>query len=126
MLEQVHKVFIDRFILTNSPEQAAIDSGINRRDALTAGIEFLKNPEVREAIEKRKEDFREAYSTIKIDKETLVRMLMFQYESANKQGKSKEATDILCRIGEINGVSLNDIKADPIQLIINNLDKDKI
>lgn len=126
MLELVHKKFIDKFILTNSPEQAARWAGISEQEALTAGIEFLKNPEIREAIEKRKLDFDIAYSAISIDKQSLTRMLMFQYEAANKQGKNKEATDILCRIGEINGVSLDDIKVDPIVLEINNLDKDKI
>lgn len=126
MLEQIHKVFIDKFILTNSPEQAAREAGISAKEALSVGIDFLKNPEIREAIELRKADFKEAYSAITIDKETLTRMLMFQYESANRQGRSKEATDILCRIGEINGVNLNDIKVDPITLIINNLDENKI
>lgn len=126
MLEPIHKKFIDKFILTNSPEQAANLAGISQSEALTAGIEFLKNPEIREAIEKRKQDFDIAYSAIKIDKESLTRMLMYQYENANRQGKNKEATDILCRIGEINGISLDEVKIEPVVLEINNLDEGKI
>lgn len=126
MLENVHKIFIDKFIQTNSPELAAKEAGVPVKEALRAGIEFLKNEEIREAIQQRLNDFNEAYSSIKFDKQTLLRLLMLQYEQANKAGKTKEATDILIKIGEVQGIKLNEVKMEPINFIIKNLDENSI
>lgn len=103
MLEKIHKIFIDKFLQTYSIEQSAKAAGIPQSEALTAGIEFLKNPEVILALEARKNDIIQAYSNITLDKQSLLRLLMLQYENANRQEKTKEAADILCKIAETQG-----------------------
>jgi hypothetical protein len=40
--------------------------------------------------------------------------------------RTKEATEILSKIAEANGIDLKQIQVEPINLIINNLDEDKI
>ena len=52
--------------------------------------------------------------------------MMFQYEKANRFNKTKEAADILSRIAEVQGINLNDVKMEPVNLIINNLDSERI
>ena len=126
MLKKVHRIFIDKFLQTYSIEQSAKAAGIPQSEALTAGIEFLKNPEVIAALETRKNDIIQAYSNVTLDKQSLLRLLMLQYENANKLEKTKEAADILCKIAETQGYDFKTMNVEPVTFVINNLDENKI
>lgn len=125
MLADIHERFIDYYLQTLSIEEAAKKAGINE-DPLTAGINLLSNPEIQEAMAKRAKEFDEATSALKLTKERFISIMMFQYEKANRFNKTKEAADILSRIAEVQGINLNDVKMEPVNLIINNLDSERI
>ena len=125
MLADIHERFIDYYLQTLSIEEAARKAGINE-DPLTAGINLLSNPEIQTAMAKRAKEFDEATSALKLTKERFISIMMFQYEKANRFNKTKEAADILSRIAEVQGINLSDIKIEPVNLIINNLDSERI
>lgn len=126
MLEEIHKKFIDNFLQTYSIEESARKAGVPNQDALRAGIDMLNNPEIQQALQVRAFEFDNATKVYQLTKERLVAILFNQYEKANKQGRSKEAVEILCRIAEAQGLDLKTVKVDPVNLIIYNCDKDKI
>ena len=125
MLLDIHERFIDYYLQTLSIEEAARKAGITE-DPLTAGINLLSNPEVQAAMAKRAKEFDEATSSLKLTKERFISIMMFQYEKANRFNKTKEAADILSKIAEVQGINLSDIKIEPVNLIINNLDSERI
>lgn len=125
MLLDIHERFIDYYLQTLSIEEAARKAGITE-DPLTAGINLLSNPEVQAAMAKRAKEFDEATSSLKLTKERFISIMMFQYEKANRYNKTKEAADILSKIAEVQGINLSDIKIEPVNLIINNLDSERI
>lgn len=125
MLLDIHERFIDYYLQTLSIEEAARKAGITE-DPLTAGINLLSNPEVQAAMTKRAKEFDEATSSLKLTKERFISIMMFQYEKANRYNKTKEAADILSKIAEVQGINLSDIKIEPVNLIINNLDSERI
>lgn len=125
MLADIHERFIDYYLQTLSIEEAARKAGINE-DPLTAGINLLSNPEIQAAMSKRAKEFDEATSALKLTKERFISIMMFQYEKANRYNKTKEAADILSKIAEVQGINLSDIKIEPVNLIINNLDSERI
>lgn len=126
MLEEIHKKFIDNFLQTYSIEEAARKAGVPNKDALRAGIDMLNNKEIQEALKERSIEFDNATKVYQLSKERFVTILFNQYEKANRQGRTKEAVDILCRIAEAQGVDLKTIKIDPVNIVINNLDENKI
>lgn len=126
MLDKVHKLFIDNYLQTFSIEEAAIKAGIKKEDALTAGIDMLNNEEIQESLRKRALEFDRATSTLPLTKERYISVLTLQYEKANKFNKTKEAAEILGKIAEAQGINVKDIKVDPVQFIINNLDENRI
>lgn len=126
MLEEIHKRFIDKFLQTNSIEEAAKKAGIPHDEALGAGIDMMNNPEIQEALKKRVEEFNTAYNVLELNKERIVSLMMVQYEKAIKLNRTKEAVEILAKMAEATGINFKDLKIDPINFIINNLDKDKI
>ena len=125
MLNELHEKFIDYYLQTLSIEESAKKAGI-KEDPLTAGINLLANKEIQEALEKRAREFDEATKALKLTKERFISIMMFQYEKANRFNKTKEAADILSRIAEMQGINLNEVKMEPVNLIINNLDPNKI
>lgn len=126
MLEERHKIFIDTYLKTDSIEEAAIKMGVDKNNALSAGIDLMNNPEIQEALRERAREFETAYSVLKLTKERLAVIMMSQYEKANKFGKTKEAVDILAKMAEVNGLDFKNLKIDPVNFIINNLDEKKI
>lgn len=126
MLEDIHYRFIDKYLQTYSIEEAAREAGIPHKEALSAGIDMLNNPEIQQALKERTEDFKKAFSVIDFDKERIAAAMMLQYERANKMGKTKEAVDILAKIAEVKGIDFKAMKLDPINFIINNLDENRI
>ena len=126
MLEELHQKFVDAFIQTWSPEEAARKAGIPNSEAQKAGIDLLQNPLIQSAIQERQKAFDVAYSGMRLDKNRLLTLMMLQYEKANRLGKTKEAVEILTKVAEARGVDIKTIKVDPIILQINNLDENKV
>ena len=126
MLEELHQKFVDAFIQTWSPEEAARKAGIPNSEAQKAGIDLLQNPLIQSAIQERQKAFDVAYSGMRLDKNRLLTLMMLQYEKANRLGKTKEAVEILTKVAEAQGVDIKTIKVDTIILQINNLDENKV
>ena len=125
-LSKEHWIFIDNYIQTLDYAAAAKEMGIPTKEAVTAGLNLIANKEIQEAIKLRRSELVEAMQAIPMSKEQILATMMFQYQKANKLDRTKEATEILAKIAEANGIDLKQIQVEPINLIINNLDKDKI
>lgn len=127
MLTKEHWIFIDTYIQTMDYAYAAEQmGGISKKEAVTVGLNLLGNSEIQDAIKLRRSELVDVMKSIPMSKEQVLATMMFQYQQANKQGKTKEAVDILSQIAQAQGIDMKTIQAEPITLIINNLDKDKI
>lgn len=118
--------FIDEYLQTYSIESSAISAGFPKKDAMTIGIDLLAQPEIQKRLKEREAVFNQIAQSSKMTKERLLNTMMFQYNRANKFGKTKEAVDILERIAKWSGVDPDNIKADPVVINITNLDDSKI
>lgn len=125
-LSKEHWIFIDNYIQTLDYAAAAREIGVSNKEAPTAGLNLLANKEIQDAIKLRRSELIDAMQAIPMNKEQILATMMFQYQKANKLDRTKEATEILGKIAEANGIDLKQIQVEPINLIINNLDKDKI
>ena len=125
-LSKEHWVFIDTYIQTLDYAEAAKQMGVSAKEAVTAGLNLIANKEVQDAIKQRRNELVEAMQSIPMNKEQILATMMFQYQKANKLDRTKEATEILSKIAEANGIDMKQIQVDPINLIINNLDENKI
>lgn len=122
-----HLRFIDTYIQTMDYARAAQAMGnISKVDAATVGLDLISNVEIQDAIKKRREQLVDAMKAIPMSKEQILAVMMFQYQEANRQGKSKEATDILAQIAQAEGIDLKSIQVEPVKLVINNLDENKL
>ena len=127
MLSKEHWIFIDTYIRTMDFAVAAQQmGGVSQKEASTVGLDLIRNPEIQAGIKQRREDLINAMNAMPLSKEQILAIMMFQYQKANQANKSKEAVDILAQIAQAQGIDLKTIQAEPINLIINNLDKDKI
>lgn len=125
-LSKEHWIFIDNYIQTLDYAAAAREIGVPNKEAPTAGLNLLANKEIQDAIKLRRSELIDAMQAIPMSKEQILATMMFQYQKANKLDRTKEATEILSKIAEANGIDLKQIQVEPINLIINNLDEDKI
>lgn len=125
-LSKEHWIFIDNYIQTLDYAAAAREIGVPNKEAPTAGLNLLANKEIQEAIKLRRSELIDAMQAIPMNKEQIFATMMFQYQKANKLDRTKEATEILGKIAEANGIDLKQIQVEPINLIINNLDEEKI
>lgn len=125
-LSKEHWIFIDNYIQTLDYAAAAKEMGVPQKEAVTAGLNLISNKEIQDAIKLRRSELVEAMKAIPLSKEQILATMMFQYQKANKLDRTKEATEILSRIAEANGIDLTKIQVEPINLIINNLDENKI
>ena len=126
-LSKEHWIFIDTYIQTMDYAYSAEQmGGISKKEAVTVGLNLLANKEIQDAIKRRRRELVDAMKAIPMNKEQVLATMMFQYQQANAQQKTKEATEILAKIAEANGIDLKQIQVEPINLIINNLDENKI
>lgn len=125
-LTKEHWIFIDTYIHTLDYAEAARAMGVPTKEAVTAGLNLIANKEVQDAIKLRRSELVDAMQAIPMNKEQILSTMMFQYQKANKLDKTKEASEILAKIAEANGIDLKQIQIEPINLIINNLDENKI
>jgi len=125
-LTKEHWIFIDNYIQTMDYAESARKMGVPEKESVTAGLNLIANKEIQEAIKLRRNELVEAMRAIPMNKEQILATMMFQYQKANKLERTKEATEILAKIAEANGIDLKQIQVEPINLIINNLDENKI
>lgn len=122
-----HIRFIDTYIQTMDYATAAKAMGkVSGAEASTVGLDLITNPEIQQAIEKRRQELVTAMKALPMTKEQVLATMMFQYQKANQQGKTKEAVEILSQIAQAQGIDLKSIQVEPVNLIINNLDENKI
>lgn len=125
-LTEEQLAFIDEYLQTFSIEQASIKAGFPKQDAMTIGIELLANPLIQEELKKREEVFDKVAEINKITPQRLMNSMMYQYNKANKFGKTKEAVDILEKIAKWSGLNPETLQANQVVININNLSEDKI
>ena len=109
-LTKEHWIFIDTYIQTLDYAYAARQMGVNSKEAVTAGLNLIANKEIQDAIKLRRSELVEAMQAIPMSKEQILATMMFQYQQANAQQKTKEATEILAKIAEANGIDLKQIQ----------------
>ena len=93
---------------------------------MTIGVDLLANKEIQEALKAREKDFDSIAKSSKLTPERLLNTMMFQYEKANRFGKTKEAVEILEKIAKWSGVNPEAMQINPVIIEINNLDESKI
>lgn len=126
MLTELQEKFIDCYLQTYSPEEAAKKAGIPHTEALKAGIDLLNNEEIQNRLKERSREFQTAYNALPLTKERLIGVMFTQYEKANRLGRTKEAVEILSKIAEASGINFKELQVEPINFIINNLDESNI
>lgn len=126
MIDEQQQKFIDTYLQTYSIEQSAIAAGYDKKSALTIGIDLLANEEIQKALKEREEDYKAVAEASKITPERLLNTMMFQYEKANRYGKTKEAVEILEKIAKWSGINPEAMQINPVVIEINNLDENKI
>lgn len=125
-LDEQQQKFIDNYLQTRSIEQSAISAGYDKRNALSIGIDLLANEEIQERIKEREKDFSLVAENSKLTPDRLLMTMMFQYEKANRYGKTKEAVEILEKIAKWSGINPEAMQVNPINIEIYNLDESKI
>lgn len=125
-LTEEQLAFIDEYLQTFSIEQASIKAGFPKQNAMAIGIELLANPTIQEELKKREEVFDKVAEINKITPQRLMNSMMYQYNKANKFGKTKEAVDILEKIAKWSGLNPETLQANQVVININNLSEDKI
>ena len=124
-LEDKQKVFIDRYLTTLNPTQAAVDAKYNRQEADKIGLDLLANKTIKEAIKERRVELNSIINNIEFEKEDLLRIYWDMFNDAKKKGKINEARSILNDIARYNGVNPDEVKRE-IAVLQFNLDEDKI
>lgn len=124
-LDDKQKVFIDRYLTTLNPAQAAIDAKYNRQDAEKIGLELLANSTIKGAIKERRSELNSIIEDIQFEKEDLLRIYWDMFNDAKKKGKITEARSILNDIARYNGVNPDEVKREMVVLKF-NLDENKI
>lgn len=126
MIDEQQQKFIDNYLQTRSIEQSAIVAGYDKRNAMSIGIDLLANEEIQERLKEREKDFAIVAENSKLTPDRLLMTMMFQYEKANRYGKTKEAVEILEKIAKWSGINPEAMQINPINIEIYNLDEDKI
>lgn len=126
MLDKQQEKFIDKYLVTYNMEGAAIAAGYPREEALKIAIDLLSTDVIQEALKERGQQLEQAMTASKMTKEKFITTMYYQYVTAVNRGDIKCATDILEKIARWSGISPDDIKVEPVNLIINNVDESKI
>ena len=118
--------FIDNYLQTYSAEIAAIKAGYPKEEALKIGLDLLSNSIIDDAIKVREKELESSSEMLKMSKERLLRSMYYIYNEALKKGRTNEAIGILEKIATWSGVKPDEVQLEPVQLIINNLNDNKI
>ena len=125
-LNEQQKRFIDEYLQSYSIEGASVKAGYKKEEALNIGIELLSNPVIQEALKEREEQFNQIAELSKLTPERLLNTMVYQYNRANKYGKTKEAVEILEKIAKWNGINPETVRTNPVIINISGVDEDKI
>lgn len=125
-LDKQQTKFIDNYLQSYAVEMSAIKAGYPKEDALKIGLDLLANKEISKAIEEREKQLNINSTTLKMNKEKLLRTMYFLYSQSVKDRQITQAVNILEKIASWSGVNPDEVQLDPVQLIINNLDETKI
>lgn len=126
MLDEQQLKFVDTYIQTYSAEISAIRAGYPKENALKIGLDLLANEEIDKAVKERETQLTKSSEMLKMSKERLLRSMYYIYNESLKKGRTNEAIAILEKIATWSGVKPNEVQLDPVQLIINNLDENKL
>jgi phage terminase small subunit len=126
MLDDKQIKFIDNYIQSYAVEMSAIKAGYPKDDALKIGLDLLSNSTIKQAIEERENALNQDAKSLKMNKEKLLRTMYFLYSQSVKDRQITQAVNILEKIATWSGVNPDEVQLDPVQLIINNLDENKI
>jgi phage terminase small subunit len=126
MLDDKQIKFIDNYIQSYAVEMSAIKAGYPKEDALKIGLDLLSNSTIKQAIEERENALNQDAKSLKMNKEKLLRTMYFLYSQSVKDRQITQAVNILEKIATWSGVNPDEVQLDPVQLIINNLDENKI
>lgn len=126
MLDEQQLKFVDTYIQTYSAEISAIKAGYPKENALKIGLDLLANEEIDKAVKERETQLTKSSEMLKMSKERLLRSMYYIYNESLKKGRTNEAIAILEKIATWSGVKPDEVQLDPVQLIINNLDENKL
>lgn len=126
MLDDKQTKFIDNYIQSYAVEMSAIKAGYPKEDALKIGLDLLSNSTIKQAIEERENALNQDAKSLKMNKEKLLRTMYFLYSQSVKDRQITQAVNILEKIATWSGVNPDEVQLDPVQLVINNLDENKI
>lgn len=126
MLDDKQTKFIDNYIQSYAVEMSAIKAGYPKEDALKIGLDLLSNSTIKQAIKERENALNQDAKSLKMNKEKLLRTMYFLYSQSVKDRQITQAVNILEKIAAWSGVNPDEVQLDPVQLIINNLDENKI
>lgn len=126
MLDDKQTKFIDNYIQSYAVEMSAIKAGYPKEDALKIGLDLLSNSTIKQAIEERENALNQDAKSLKMNKEKLLRTMYFLYSQSVKDRQITQAVNILEKIATWSGVNPDEVQLEPVQLIINNLDENKI
>lgn len=126
MLDDKQTKFIDNYIQSYAVEMSAIKAGYPKEEALKIGLDLLSNSTIKQAIEERENALNQDAKSLKMNKEKLLRTMYFLYSQSVKDRQITQAVNILEKIATWSGVNPDEVQLDPVQLIINNLDENKI
>lgn len=126
MLDDKQTKFIDNYIQSYAVEMSAIKAGYPKEDALKIGLDLLSNSTIKQAIEERENALNQDAKSLKMNKEKLLRTMYFLYSQSVKDRQITQAVNILEKIATWSGVNPDEVQLDPVQLIINNLDENKV
>ena len=125
-IDEKQKLFIDNYLQTLSVEQSAIKAGYDKKNAMTIGVDLLSNEEIQKELKAREKAFEIIAKSSRLTPDRLLNTMMFQYEKANRYGKTKEAVEILEKIAKWSGINPEAMQVNPVVVNINNLDESKI
>lgn len=126
VLTEEQKKFIDEYLQSYSIEQSAMKAGFPKSEAMTIGIELLSNPVIQEYLKQREDKLNEISELSKLTPERLRNIMLYQYNKANKLGKTKEAVEIIERLAKWSGINPETMVPNPVIIKINNLSEEKI
>lgn len=124
-LTQEQEKFIDYYLETMDPTSSAMRAGFDKKNAQRIGLDLLCNKTIQSVMDKRRAELNNVMSSLKFEKDDLVRMFWNMYTECRQKGKVKEAKEIIETLARWNGINPDNVKTDIAKLVF-NIDGNKI